>query len=155
MSERVEIDATDKAILNLLQEDGRMPMREIARQIGVAEGTIRQRLRKLQASDALRFNLVVDPFEIGFVASAYIRVRCDAGAAPSLAAGLATLDEVVFSGLTAGEWNLVAFVVVETRERINSLVETHIRSVPGVRYVDIREPLDIAAHRFDIARFIE
>ena len=155
MSEQVEIDETDQAILALLQEDGRMPMREIARQIGVAEGTIRQRLRKLQTADALRFNLVVDPFKIGFIASAYIRIRCDAAAAPPLARHLATLDEVVFSGLMAGEWNLVAFVVAVDRGRINTLVEENIRKSRGVRFIEVLEPLDITSHRFDIARFIE
>ena len=46
-----DLDATDRAILGALLEDARYSQREIAKQVGVAQGTVTNRLRRLEAFD--------------------------------------------------------------------------------------------------------
>jgi len=60
------LDETDRAIIHLLQHDGRMPYREIARQLGVAEGTVRLRASRLMRSGALTIVAIADPFRLGY-----------------------------------------------------------------------------------------
>ena len=43
-----DLDATDRAILGALLEDARYSQREIAKQVGVAQGTVTNRLRRLE-----------------------------------------------------------------------------------------------------------
>jgi Lrp/AsnC family transcriptional regulator for asnA, asnC and gidA len=58
-------DATDERILEALQVDGRRSFRDIAREIGVSEGTVRTRVRRLEAAGVLRFLAFVDPSQLG------------------------------------------------------------------------------------------
>jgi len=60
------LDETDRAIIRLLQHDGRLPYREIARQLGVAEGTVRLRANRLTRSGALTIVAIADPFRLGY-----------------------------------------------------------------------------------------
>ena len=42
------VDDLDRQILRRLQQDGRMPYRQIARELGVSEGTIRGRANRME-----------------------------------------------------------------------------------------------------------
>jgi DNA-binding CsgD family transcriptional regulator len=46
---RVDLDATDQAILRLLREDARLSFREIARRVGVSTPTVATKVRQLEA----------------------------------------------------------------------------------------------------------
>lgn len=58
---RVEIDEIDRKIIDLLQNDGRVPFLTIANQLGLAEGTIRRRVARLLDEKVLEIVGVTDP----------------------------------------------------------------------------------------------
>ncbi len=58
----------------ILREDGRLSNREVARRLDVSEGTVRQRLKKLQDAGAIRIGVVTDANRVGFAVSAWVRV---------------------------------------------------------------------------------
>ena len=71
-------DLTDERILEALQTDGRRSFRDIAREIGVAEGTVRTRVRRLEAAGVLRFLAFVDPSQLGQRVLALVFARFEA-----------------------------------------------------------------------------
>ncbi len=50
----MDLDALDRGILRILQEDGRMSYSEMARRLGVPESTIRLRVKKLKERGVIR-----------------------------------------------------------------------------------------------------
>ena len=52
--ENKTMDELDRKIIALLQLDGRASNAKIAREVGVSEGTVRRRLRKLVLDDVVR-----------------------------------------------------------------------------------------------------
>ncbi|MCK4782394.1 MAG: AsnC family protein, partial [Desulfobacteraceae bacterium] len=46
-------DAIDRAIISYLQYDGRMAYTKIARELGISEGTVRSRVKRLMESKML------------------------------------------------------------------------------------------------------
>ena len=50
----MDLDETDLALLRLLKEDARLSHRHLARNLGVAQGTVTNRLRRLEEEAALR-----------------------------------------------------------------------------------------------------
>src|SRR4029077_771674 len=70
-------DDIDRAILRELQEDGRRSFRAIARSVGVSEGTVRTRVRRIEDAGALRILAFVDPSRLGHSVLAGVLVRCD------------------------------------------------------------------------------
>lgn len=56
-----QFDKTDKQIIAMLREDGRTTNNEIARELGVSEGTVRNRIRKLTEDGSIKITGLVDP----------------------------------------------------------------------------------------------
>ena len=57
---QVELDGIDHQIIGLLREDGRLPYRAIARELGLTEATVRARVKRLEESDTMRVVAVSD-----------------------------------------------------------------------------------------------
>ena len=59
------MDELDLSILAALQTDGRRPFTDIAQNLGVSEGTVRNRVSKLIEQQVLHIVGLVDPNSLG------------------------------------------------------------------------------------------
>ena len=59
------VDEFDREIIGLLQQDGRLANVEIARALGITEGTVRKRLERLLSEGIIRIMAVADPVALG------------------------------------------------------------------------------------------
>ncbi len=63
----MNLDKTDRAILQALLEDSRASQRELSRIVGVAQGTITNRLKKLESQNIIQgYSVVLDPESVGW-----------------------------------------------------------------------------------------
>jgi DNA-binding Lrp family transcriptional regulator len=74
---RYQLDAFDMQILKVLSEDARLSNRKIALALGVTEGTIRGRLKRLQEENYLRFTAVTGPSYLGNPLMVFIGVTAE------------------------------------------------------------------------------
>lgn len=75
MSKR-KIDETDRKILMILQENGRVSNADIARKIGMAPSAVLERVRKLERKGVLvGYEGIVDPKAVGQSLTAFIFVN--------------------------------------------------------------------------------
>jgi Lrp/AsnC family transcriptional regulator for asnA, asnC and gidA len=125
------IDATSKAIIEQLQEDGRRPYSTIGKAIGLSEAAVRQRVQKLIDNGVMQIVAVTDPMQIGFARQAMIAVSAS-GDVEAIADQLAKIDEVDYIVVTAGSVDLLVEVVVEDDEHLLRLVNGRIRTIEGV-----------------------
>jgi len=144
------IDDVDLAIVKELQKNGRSSNREVARVLGVSEGTIRQRLKKLEAAKAMRLGLVTDSTALGQTAAAYVRIKVRPRHAKAIAARIAEFASCAFVGLTVGRFDIVAFVSAASRDELVRVIDAEIAVMEGVLQLDVREPVGYAKHRFDL-----
>jgi DNA-binding Lrp family transcriptional regulator len=71
----VDLDSIDRAVLRLLQQDGRMTNAALAEAVGLTPTPMLQRLRKLeQAGVIARYTAVVDPAKVGRPILAFVHV---------------------------------------------------------------------------------
>lgn len=131
-SPRVPLDATSKAIIEQLQEDGRRAYATIGKAVGLSEAAVRQRVQRLVDSGVMQIVAVTDPTQVGFARQAMIGIRAD-GDPQSLADALAALPEVDYVVITAGSFDLLVEVVCEDDDHLLDLVGSRIRALPGVR----------------------
>lgn len=146
----MDIDEVDLAIVAELQKNGRSSNREVARVLGLSEGTIRQRLRKLEATKAIRLGLVTDASALGQTAAAYIRIKARPRQAADIARNIAHLPSCAFVGLTVGRFDVVAFISANSREELIAVVDSEIAAMDGILKLDVREPVGYTKHRFDL-----
>jgi len=125
------LDAVSKRIVELLQEDGRQPFVTIARDVGLSEAAVRQRVQKLIDADVMQIVAVTDPLQVGFTRQAMVGIRVSGDVATASDA-LCALPEVSYVVTTAGSFDLLVEVVCEDDDHLLELLMGRVRALPGV-----------------------
>ena len=112
-----------------------MPFAEIAGRLGVSEGTVRQRYRRLVDSGVLQVVGVADPFKVGFHAMAMIGVKVaiegDRGV-DIVAQELSGFPEVSYVVMSTGSFDLLVEVIVKDHEEFAQFLTDRLHQVRGV-----------------------
>jgi Lrp/AsnC family transcriptional regulator for asnA, asnC and gidA len=127
------IDRIDRAIVELLIEDGRMSSTEIARRIGgLTERTVRNRLDRL-----IRMASSTSPpwwrAAIGLPVTADVFVEVEPGHIMAVACRIAEFDCVTYVACSTGASDVSLQIVAEDNATLYRFVTEVIAAVPGVR----------------------
>ena len=128
------MDEIDEAIVELLEVNGRLTHREIARTVGLSRSSAAARVQRLIASGQVVVRGAVHPAVIGRGALAHVSLVVSGPAAP-LAAEIARRDDVPFLSLTSGPHGLIAEVRTASARDVDRTV-SELRSLDGVAGVD-------------------
>ncbi len=128
----VPLDDVSKAIIEQLQQDGRRPYAAIGEAVGLSEAAVRQRVQRLVRSGVVQIVAVTDPLQIGFTRQAMIGLRAEGNLDPIVEA-LTAMDEVDYAVITAGSFDILVEVVCEDDDHLLDLLNSRIRTIPGVR----------------------
>ncbi len=119
------LDRIDRGIIHALQKNARLSNKELAAEIGLAQSSCRERVRKLMDSGVLRgFHADVASDALGIAMRAIFAVRLrDQGleAVERFRELIAALPEVVESFHVAGEDDFLLHVAVRDVEHLNGL----------------------------------
>jgi Lrp/AsnC family transcriptional regulator for asnA, asnC and gidA len=125
------LDASSRAIIAQLQEDGRRAYSTIAKAVGLSEAAVRGRVKTLTESGVLQVVAVTDPMQVGFARQAMVAISIN-GNVEEAAEHLARIDEIDYLVITAGSYDILAEVVVAGDDHLLELINERIRAVPGV-----------------------
>ena len=72
-----KLDRVDCRLIQLLQNDGRMPNNAIANELGISEFTVRRRLKRLLDGNIIKIVAVADPINLGFEIAGNLKIKID------------------------------------------------------------------------------
>jgi|1185.fasta_scaffold324509_2 Lrp/AsnC family transcriptional regulator for asnA, asnC and gidA len=128
----VVIDDVDKAIIEQLQQDGRLPYTKLGAAVGLSEAAVRQRVQRLVESGVVQIVAVTDPLTLGFRREAMIGLKIE-GDLRGVADTIASIPEVSYVVVVSGSFDLLMEVVCEDDDHLLALLNDKVRSIPGVR----------------------
>ena len=130
------MDAVNRKILALLQEDGRLTVTELAERVGLSISPCHRRVRELERSGAIRgYRAVVDAEAIGlgFEAIVFITMRQeDRETLLGFEAGLAAIPQVVQAERLFGDPDYLLRVVTADLAAYQRLQDEKLSVLPGV-----------------------
>jgi len=133
---RLDLDETDQAIVDRLRRENGTNI-ELARELGVSEGTVRQRLKRLKDSGVLRIAAGIDPDALQDQQVALVAVNVgQASLLESKARQIADLAHVLSVSIVSGRYDLVAEVLVDSN---HGLVDFLTGELAGVDHVTATE----------------
>ena len=115
------LDDTAKRIIELLQVDGRQSYAAIAKDVGLSEAAVRQRVQRLLDAEVMQIVAVTDPLQVGFRRQAMIGIRVE-GDLLSVGDVLTGMPEVAYVVTTAGSFDILAEVVCEDDDQLLDLL---------------------------------
>lgn len=142
------VDELDISIIKLLQVDARRSNRRIATELGVSEGTVRGRIKRLLADRVIRVQAVSDAFAFGISAHAFVGITTRDGQTDEVGQHLKACDNVAQLTRTLGEYDFIAVVIANTREALVSVLVNDIAVIPGIRWTDTFETCATTKHAY-------
>jgi DNA-binding Lrp family transcriptional regulator len=126
------VDEIDRRLIALLRDDGRAPVAWLAKQLGVARGTVQNRLAKLEADGTIvgytvRLRPQVDEQRI----RGWMTVEVEGNRADAVLKALRGDPAVTALHTTNGRWDIVAEVRADSLQAFDKVL-TRIRSIDGI-----------------------
>lgn len=123
------MDEIDLEIVRMLEQDARMPFREIAAKLGVSEGTVHNRVRRMQEEGVLvGFSARTNPSKLGMDLMAVIGVRVKGGKLVEVERELSALREVKCVYDVTGDYDAMIIARFRDREELNRFIKQVVAS---------------------------
>ena len=131
-----KIDDMDRKIIAYLSRDARISNREIAQALGIVEGTVRGRIKRLQQKNIIRIMPVTTILEEQTPLMAYIGIRAEIPRLKQAAMAVSELPYVRFVATLLGRYDILGICVVSSGTELVDRVNHEIIAIPGVRHVE-------------------
>jgi DNA-binding Lrp family transcriptional regulator len=129
----MSIDDLDARLLSTLRGNPRIGLLEVARQLGVARGTVQARLSKLEARGVITgHGPEVDAAAMGYPIGAFMLIELAQGQLPEAVAALDAIPEVLEADAISGPQDLICRVVARDTEHLQEVVNELLRT-PAIR----------------------
>ena len=128
----MHLDQLDLDLLNLLLEEPQAGMREYARVLGVARGTVQARLARLEREGVIAGHApAISPAGLGYTVLAFVHLFLAQGQLDNVVSRLNGLPEVLEAHTTTGEGDLLCRVAARSNLHLEEIVQT-LLALPGV-----------------------
>jgi Lrp/AsnC family transcriptional regulator for asnA, asnC and gidA len=148
LSEKAKVDDIDLKIINFLNKDGRTPFAQIAKELGVSTGMIRQRYQRLVQEGVLQIVAITNPLLMGFATMAQIGVKADVSRLEDIAEEIAKFREVIYLVLLTGSYDLHVEVVCRDKTHLLKFLTKKLHAVEGVKEAETFMYLRIAKENY-------
>ena len=148
LSVQAKIDDIDLQIIKLLNKDGRTPFAQIAKQLGVSTGMIRQRYQRLVQDGLLQIVAISNPLLMGFATMAQIGVKADVSRLEEIAEEIASFEEVIYLVLLTGSFDLHVEVICRDKTHLLNFLTKKLHAVKGVKEAETFMYLQIAKENY-------
>lgn len=130
----VELDALDRGIIEALRKDGRVSNSAIAAELGVAEGTVRLRIKKLLDTGVFRVAGLLDPEFLPDHQLCVIGLKVDESRhLEQRAHDVSALPEVRSVAIVTGRYDLLVEVLVSSNQGLIRFLSESLAEVPGIQ----------------------
>ena len=126
-------DDSDRRIITVLNTDGRINNKEIADKLGISEGTVRNRIRKLTDAGLLRVAGLINPDDSPDKQLMLLGVNIDSSKdLDKKATEIALLDGVQSAYITAGRYDIMVEVWIDAKGGLIKFLSQTLATVSGI-----------------------
>ena len=146
----MKLDFVDRAILDTLQHDGRIPNVRLAEQVHLSESACLRRTRMLEEAGVIaRYKAVVNPRAVGLPDNVFVSIALLRQDQPDLDAferAVCDVPEVMECYLMTGEFDYLLRVVVADASDYERVHRNRLTRLPGVARVQSSFALRVVQH---------
>lgn len=132
----VQIDELDLQLIDLLARDARVSNRKVASELGVTEGTVRGRIKRLQQDGLIAFTAITSFGMAKNARLAFISVQAELDRVRQIAQEIAELPTINAVMITMGEFNILAMSLISDLDELVETASDRILGIAGVHHVE-------------------
>ncbi|MEM8697338.1 MAG: Lrp/AsnC family transcriptional regulator [Pseudomonadota bacterium] len=149
------LDELDHQLIETLSRDARISNRKIAGDLGVTEGTVRGRIKRLQQEGMIAFTAITS---FGFVDGsrlAFIGVQAEASDVEAIAAKIADMPLVNAVMITMGRFNILVICLFSELGTLHRIASDEILALKGVHHVETSIAVETVKYNPRIVRITD
>jgi len=131
-----QLDDLDRELIELLSRDARVSNRKIASELGVTEGTVRGRIKRLQQDGMIAFTAITGFGVAQKSRLAFISIQADVDNVRAIARQISDITLINAVMITMGQFNILAMCLFEDLEEVVEVASDRILALPGVHHVE-------------------
>ncbi|MCX8183662.1 MAG: Lrp/AsnC family transcriptional regulator [Crenarchaeota archaeon] len=144
------LDELDLKILRHLMADSRMSYRKIAKELGVAPGTVLARIRRMEENKVLKkYTLSVDYEKLGFTVTSVTEIRVSKGKLVEVEKKLAELPGVCAVYDVTGDVDAIVISKFRNPDELSRFTK-RVLSMPNVERTNTHFVLTVVKEDFNI-----
>ena len=121
----MDLDETDLALLRLLKSDARASHRQLARELGLAQGTVTNRIRRLEEEGVIEgYAPILNPEAMGMSMTIMAGLRIVKGRMIDVQQRIAADPRVFAVYDVTGDWDSIVLARVRDRNDLDNLTKT-------------------------------
>ena len=152
---RRRLDDIDQAIVEWLSRDARTSNRKIAQELGVTEGTVRARIKRMEEEKLIRITAVTNINRFRDAALAYIWIEVERShQVETVARTLSKVNELGFVGVMLGRSDILVITMARNTEQLAEFIHKKISGVEGVRRTESTVGVNFIKHDYRMARIV-
>jgi Lrp/AsnC family transcriptional regulator for asnA, asnC and gidA len=125
-------DDTDWKIISILKR-GDVPNNTIARKLGISEGTVRARLKRLKEAGILQVRALINPDVLENKQLVIVAVRvAESKLLERKAEELARLENVLSVSIASGRYDLIAEVLLDSNRGLVRFLTEELSTIEGI-----------------------
>ena len=135
----MDLDRYDAAILDELQRDGRLPIVDLAEEVGLSSTPCARRVKLMEQDGIIQgYTAVIDPNRLGLKVQAFVQVRLSRHTDENIEQfrrAVDSMEEVVSCHAMTGAYDLLLQVAVTDLEQLSNVVLKKLMNIRAVRDV--------------------
>jgi Lrp/AsnC family transcriptional regulator for asnA, asnC and gidA len=125
-------DQTDWKIIGILKE-GYVPNNTIARKLGISEGTVRARLKRLKEAGILQIRALINPDVLENQQLVIVAIRvAESKLLERKAEELSRLSNVLSVSIASGRYDLIAEVLLDSNRGLVKFLTEELSTIEGI-----------------------
>jgi DNA-binding Lrp family transcriptional regulator len=150
-----QLDDLDRQLIEVLARDARVSNRKIAVDLGVTEGTVRGRIKRLQQDGLISFTAITSFGLADSARMAFIGVQAEFSDVREVARQIAELSQVNAVMLTMGRFNILAICLFNSLDHLHEVASDKILAIPGVHHVETSIAVKTLKYNARVVRITE
>ena len=128
------MDAIDRTILQLLQEDAKISYFNISEKLNIGTSTVHFRIKKMIDNDIIKnFSIVVDHEKVGYTTKAWVGLSVDPKKIDGVAKKLASYEEIQLVSTASGTHEIVFQIISKDEKKLWNFINNNIKPLDGVK----------------------
>ena len=137
------VSELDLKVIQELQKNGRESYVSLARRLGVVEGTVRKRVKRLLDKNIINIVAVPHVRELGYNFISLMGMQVNMADLRKVADNLAQKPNVCYLAFVTGRYDLMVLIMARSSEELSQFIEREISAIPSILRTETFVNLDI------------
>ncbi|MBX3705364.1 MAG: Lrp/AsnC family transcriptional regulator [Pseudomonadales bacterium] len=141
--------------MDLITPNARISNRSVSERLGVTEGAIRHRLKKMTSARSIRITTLVNPIKVGRTATVFARLIVAPASIEKVVEQLKKIDEIEYMAQVSGSADISLVMMGPSLDAVFEIFNARVLALKGVLDSHLSVVTEVVKHSYRLANIVD